>query len=503
MVRWGYERGMEAMTTLIIAGVVLAVVLLLLALGYVKAPPDQAFIISGLRKRIVIGRASFRIPYLERMDVLNLKMMSVDVKTSSFVPTAEYINITVDAAVKLKISTEEALLTIAAENFLNRKDDYVISQVQDVLEGNMREIIGQMRLEEMVTNRKSFAEKVQENAVPDLRRMGLEIISFNVQSFTDQNGVINDLGIDNISQIKKKAAIAKAEADKEIAKAQAQANKEANDARIEAETQIAIKNNDLRIKEAELKNLSDIMQAQADAAYEIQKEEQRKTIEVKSADADIARQEREAVLKAKEVEVTERTLEATVKKKAEADLFERQKKAEAELFERQKKAEAELAEAERQADAMKLRAEAERFAKEQEAEAARFAREQEAEGVRKLGLAEAEAIRAKAVAEAEGIDKKAEAMKKYGEAAVLEMYFAALPEIAKNVAEPLSKVDKITMYGEGNSARLVQDIVQSTTQVSEGLTESIGLDLKSLLAGFVGGRLGAAPAQATPEEGAK
>lgn len=503
MVRWGYERGMEAMTTLIIAGVVLAVVLLLLALGYVKAPPDQAFIISGLRKRIVIGRASFRIPYLERMDVLNLKMMSVDVKTSSFVPTAEYINITVDAAVKLKISTEEALLTIAAENFLNRKDDYVISQVQDVLEGNMREIIGQMRLEEMVTNRKSFAEKVQENAVPDLRRMGLEIISFNVQSFTDQNGVINDLGIDNISQIKKKAAIAKAEADKEIAKAQAQANKEANDARIEAETQIAIKNNDLRIKEAELKNLSDIMQAQADAAYEIQKEEQRKTIEVKSADADIARQEREAVLKAKEVEVTERTLEATVKKKAEADLFERQKKAEAELFERQKKAEAELAEAERQADAMKLRAEAERFAKEQEAEATRFAREQEAEGVRKLGLAEAEAIRAKAVAEAEGIDKKAEAMKKYGEAAVLEMYFAALPEIARNVAEPLSKVDKITMYGEGNSARLVQDIVQSTTQVSEGLTESIGLDLKSLLAGFVGGRLGAAPTQVTPEEGAK
>ncbi len=490
---------MVSLTVSIIVAVVVGVLIVLLAgFGYVKAPPDQAYIISGLRKKIIIGKSSVRIPYLERLDTLSLKMMSVDVKTSSFVPTAEYINITVDAAVKLKISTEPALLAIAAENFLNRKEDYIILSVQDVLEGNMREIIGQMRLEEMVTNRKSFAEKVQDNAVPDLKRMGLEIISFNVQSFTDQNGVINDLGIDNISQIKKKAAIAKAEADKEIAKAQAQATKEANDAQIEAETQIAMKKNDLRIKEAELKNESDIKQAEADAAYSIQKEEQRKTIEVKSADANIARQEREAILKAKEVEVTERTLEATVKKKAEADLFERQKKAEAALFERQRQAEAELVEAQRQAEAMKLKAEADRFAREQEAEAARFAKEQEAEGVRKLGLAEAEAIRAKAVAEAEGIDKKAEAMKKYGEAAVLEMYFAALPEIARNVAEPLSKVDKITMYGEGNSARLIQDIVQSTTQVSDGLTEGIGLDLKSLLAGFVGGRLGTAM-QGAPE----
>ena len=496
------------MTPYIIAGCVLLFLALLLAVGYVKAPPDQAYIISGLRRKIVVGKASIRIPFFERLDKLSLKMISVDVKTNSFVPTAEYINITVDAAVKLKIGTDPAMLAIAAENFLNKDSAYIISQVQDVLEGNMREIIGQMKLEEMVTNRKSFAEKVQENAVPDLNRMGLEIISFNVQAFSDANGVINDLGIDNISQIKKKAAIAKAEADKEIAKAQAQASKEANDAKVEAETQIAIKNNDLRIKEAELKQLSDIKQAEADAAYGIQKEEQRRTIEVKTADANIARQEREAILKQREVEVTEHTLEATVKKKAEAELYARQKQAEAELFERQKQAEAELAEAQRQAEAMKLQAEAEKFAQEQAAAADRFAKEQEAEGVRQLGLAEAEAIRAKALAEAEGIDRKAEAMRKYGEAAVLEMYFAALPEIAKAVASPLAQVDKITMYGEGNTARLVEDIVKSTTQVSDGLTESIGLDLKSLLSGFIGGRMGsgvpAMPVQpanpAAPEE---
>ncbi len=485
----------------IIALVIVAAALILLAvMGYVKAPPDQAYIISGLRRKIVVGKAAIRIPFLERLDKLNLKMISVDVKTSSYVPTAEYINITVDAGVKIKIGTDPNLLAIAAENFLNKNEAYIISQVQDVLEGNMREIIGQMRLEEMVTNRKSFAEKVQENAVPDLRRMGLDIISFNVQSFSDQNGVINDLGIDNISQIKKKAAIAKAEADKEIAMAQAQASKEANDARVEAETQIATRNNDLRIKEAELKQLSDIKQAEADAAYGIQREEQRRTIEIKSADANIARQEREAVLKQREVEVTEHTLEATVKKKAEADLYARQKQAEAELFERQKKAEAELAEIQRAAEGQKLQAEAEKFAREQAAAADRFAREQEAEGVRQLGLAEAEAIRAKALAEAEGIDRKAEAMRKYGEAAVLEMYFQVLPEIAKAVAAPLSQVDKITMNGEGNSARLIEDIVKSTTQVSDGLTEGMGIDLKSLLSGFIGGRMAAPVMPAAPQE---
>ena len=338
-----------------------------------------------------------------------------------------------------------------------------------------------MRLEEMVTNRKSFAEKVQENAVPDLSRMGLEIISFNVQSFSDQNGVINDLGIDNISQIKKKAAIAKAEAEKEIAKAQAQASKEANDAKVEAETQIAIRQNDLRIKEAELKQLSDIKQAEADAAYSIQKEEQRRTIEVNTVDANIARQEREAILKAKDVEVTERTLEATVKKRAEADLFDRQKKAEADLYERQKRAEAELIETQKQTEAMKLKAEADRFAREQAAEAERYAKDQEAEAIRSVGLADAE-----------GIDRKAEAMRKYGEAAVLEMYFKALPDIAKSVAAPLSQVDRITMYGEGNTAKLVEDIVRGTTQISDGLTEGMGIDLKALLAGFLGGKLGSA-----------
>ena len=439
-------------------------VLLLLAAGYVKAPPDTAFIISGFSKpRILIGKAGIRIPFLERMDKLSLKMFSVDVKTTDYVPNAEYINVKVDATVKIRIGQTPEMMTLASKFFLNEKEGMIIARIQDTLEGNMREIVGQMRLEEMVTDRKAFGERVQENAIPDLEKMGLEMISFNVQSFSDQNNVIEDLGIDNISQIKKGAAIAKAQAERDIAIAQAQAAKEANDAKVQSEMEIAEKQTALAIRQAEPKQQSDVKKADADAAYAIQEQEQRRSIEVSSANADIARAERTAELKAKEVEVTKQTLDAEIRAKADAERYAAEQEAEAELFRRTKEAEAKMIE-----------------------------RQREAEGIRAVGEAEAEAIRLKALAEAEGIDKKAEAMKKYGEAAVIEMIMEALPEIAKNVAEPLSKVDKITMYGEGNSAKLLSDIVTGTTQVTEGISAGMGIDIKSLIMGALGGKMAAA-----------
>ena len=442
---------------------VIVFLIIIVCIGYVKAPPDTAYMISGFRKpRILIGKAGIRIPFLERLDKLSLKMFSVDVKTTDFVPNAEYINVKVDATVKIRIGQSEEMMSLASKFFLNESEDMIIKRVQDTLEGNMREIVGQMRLEEMVTDRKAFGERVQENAIPDLQKMGLEMISFNVQSFSDQNNVIEDLGIDNISQIKKGAAVAKAQADRDIAIAQAQAAKEANDAKVQSEMEIAEKQTSLAIRQAELKQQSDVKKAEADAAYSIQEQEQRKSIEVTSANADIARAERTAELRAKEVEVTKQTLDAEIRAKADAERYAAQQAAEADLYRRTK-----------------------------EAEAKKIERLREAEGIRAVGEAEAEAIRLKALAEAEGIDKKAEAMKKYGEAAVIEMIMTALPEIAKNVAEPLSKVDKITMYGEGNSAKLLSDIVNGTTQVTEGISAGMGIDIKSLIMGALGGRIAA------------
>lgn len=466
-------------TVLISVAVIILLIVVIFLTGYVKASPDTAIIISGMRKKpkVLIGKAGVKIPFLERKDELNLQLIPIDVKTSSAVPTADYININVDATVNVKISDNEDRLKLAAQNFLNQKPDYIGRVAREVLEGNVREIVGKMALEEMVSDRQKFAFLVKENAEPDLAAMGLDIISFNVQNFVDGNGVIENLGVDNIVKIQKNAAISRADSEKEIAKAQANAKREANEAEVNAESEIAIKQNELAIKRAELKKESDIKKAEADAAYKIQEEEQRRTVEITTANANIAKQEKEILLKQKEVEVTEQMLEAQVKKKAEAEKFAKQQQADAQLYERQREAEASKFETEKQAEALKAQAEAQKYKM-----------EQEAEGIRTKGLAEAEAIRAKAVAEAEGIEKKAEAMAKMGEAAVLEMYFKALPEVVKNAAAPLEKVDRITMYGDGNNAKLTRDIINTVNQVTDGLKDSTGVDLTAVLSGFLAGK---------------
>ena len=475
----------------IFIGAIVIAILIIIASGYVKAPPDTAYIISGMGKKpkVIIGKSAIKIPFLERLDKLRLNLMSVDVKTATAVPTADYINITVDAVVNIQIDCEGDGIFLAQQNFLNQKDEYIIKVAKEVLEGNMREIVGTMELRDMVSNRQKFAEKVQENAKPDLARMGLKVISFNVQNFSDKQGVIDNLGIDNISKIQKDAAIARAMADRDVAVAQAEADKQSNDAKVAAELEIATKQNDLAIKQAELKKQSDIKRAEADAAYKIQQEEQRKQIEITTANANIARQEREIELKRKEVEVTEQALEAEVKKKAEAQKYAEQQKADAELYTRQRDAEAKKFEETQEAEAKKIKAEFEKQAAEAEAAAVKAKALAEAEAVRQRGLAEAEAVRAKALAEAEGLDKKAEAMQKMQEAAILQMYFEKLPDIAKAVSEPLTNIDKITMYGDGNTTKLIGDITKSTTQISEGMLEGLGISLKDLVGGLVMGKV--------------
>lgn len=460
----------------IIAIVVIALIVIFLAVGYVKAPPDMAFIISGIKKKskIVIGKAAIRIPFFERLDKLNLRLIPIDVKTSNAVPTADYININVDATVNVKISNESEKLRLAAENFLNKNTEYIAGVAREVLEGNVREIVGKMKLEEMVSDRQKFATLVKENAEPDLAAMGLDIISFNVQNFVDGNEVIENLGIDNIVKIKKAAAIARAESERDIKVAQAAADKESNDTAVAAQMEIAKKQNELAIKRSELQQEADTKKAMADAAYEIQKEEQRKTIEVTTANADIAKQEREIELKQKEVAVKEQALEAEVKKQAEADKYAAQQKADAALYQRQKEAEAKQFEAQRQAEARKAQAEADRFAK-----------EQEAEGIRAVGEAEAAAIQAKGVAEAEAMEKKAEAYAKYNKAAVAEMMIKVLPDVAAKIAEPLGQIDKITIIGGDGGSNGVDQVAGNVPAVMaklfESMKEATGIDLADIV----------------------
>lgn len=502
---------MEILTAILpFAPFVLIAILIIVILcsGYVKAPPDVAYIISGLHKkpRILVGKAGIKIPFLERLDKLALGAIQIDVKTGSAVPTAEYINVRVDSTVSVRVSQTDGMIELAAQNFLNVPREEIARKINDLLEGNIREIVGQMRLTEMVGDRKAFSEKVQENAVPDLARFGLELVSFNVQNFSDDNNVIENLGIDNVEQIRKDAAIAKSNAQREIAVAEAENFRTANDARVASEEEIAKRNNELAIKKAALKQEADTKQAQADAAASIEAENQRKLRDVASAEADIARQEKEIELKEREVSIKERALEAEIKKTAEAKkyaaqqeadahLYTAQKASEAELFERQKKAEAEKFEAEQQAEAQKAMA-----------DAVKVQGEAEAAATRARGEAEAAAIQAKAEAEAEGLLKKAEAMKQYGDAAKMDMqmeaiklYFEQLPAIAEAAGKAYTNVDKIVMLG-GDSTKLTGDIVNNVTQISEGLSASLGVDLKSLLAGFIGGKASSKPVIITTEE---
>lgn len=462
--------------------VILVIVLVLFLMGYVKAPPDQAYIISGLKKdgKILIGRAGIKIPFFERLDRLYLGQMTVDIKTEQSVPTNDFINVNVDAVAKVRISPTPEGIKLAAKNFLNKKPADITRDLQDSLQGNMREIIGTLSLKEINTDRDSFSDQVMQKASKDMDKLGIEILSCNIQNVTDENGLIRDLGADNTSLIKKNAAIAKAQADRDVAIAQAEADRAANEARVRSDTEIAQMNNELEIKKAELKIISDTKKAEADAAYTIQQQEQQKSIETATVNAQIAKAERDAELKKQEVEIAKQKLDAEIRAQADAERYRMEQEAQADLFKRQKDAEAKRYEEEQAAEAAK-----------KAAEAAKYAKEQEAAGIAAVGKAEAEAIQAKALAEAEGIDRKAEAMKKYGQAAMVEMVMRALPDIARNVAEPLSKVDKITMYGEGNSAKLLQDIINGTTQITEGFTEGMGIDIKSLLSGLLGGKIAA------------
>lgn len=493
----------------IVTGVIILLAIVLIAMGYVKASPDKAYIISGLRKepKVLIGRAGIKIPFLEKKDELILKQISIDIKTNGYIPTKDFIGVDIDAVAKVRVLTEKdvtvdkngelipgcdpnkrvthEMAQAAMKNFLNMNEAKIREALTDSLQGNMREIIGTQFLKELCNDRKTFGDEVQAKAQKDMNALGIWIESCNIQKIEDENNLITALGQDNMSQIQKDASVAKAQADRDVAIAKAQAEKDANDARVIAETEIAQKQTDLAIKKAELKKQSDIKQAEADAAYEIQNQEQRKTIEIVSANANIAKQEREIELKKKEAEVTEQALDAEIKKKAEADKFARQQAAEAELIERQRQAEAEAYEKQKAAEASLIQTQKASEAKKIEAEANMYAKTQEAEGIKRVGEAEAEAIRAKGVAEAEATEKKAEAMKKYGQAAMVEMIVKVLPDMAKAVAEPLAAIDKVTIIdsGDGNTGvgSMGGYVPQVLAKTIESIKETTGFDIAEVM----------------------
>lgn len=448
----------------------LLLILGLLSVSFVSAKPDEIKVISGLKdQRILHGKTGWKIPLIERVDTMTASMIPVDVKIQNYVPTNDFMNVTVDAAVKVQIITEnKEHLKAATRNFLYKKGDVISQEVGDTIEGHLRAIIGQMPLAEIVTNKVLFSEKVQENATKDLEEMGLRIIAFNIQSISDDNDIIKELGTANKEQVRKESEKSRAIARQEIAAAQAKSDLLSNEARVNAELEIAKRDNELIKIKASLTEEAQIAQAKADIAYDIAKQSQRKSLEIETANAEIAKQEKEAEIAEKMVSVTQQKLASEIKAKADADKYRELTEAEAKLAIRKNEADTILYEEQKQAELRRIKSEADLLVA-----------EAEAKSIKIKGEAEAEATRLKLEAEADGLNKKAEAMSKYSSAAVTEMIVNVLPQIAESVAKPLSNIDSITMYGEGNQSKLVGDIMKTVNTISSGF----GLDIVNTISG--------------------
>lgn len=482
----------------VIAAVFVLLVVVLLAM-YVKAPPSVAYVLSGLRKepRVLIGTGGFKVPIIERLDKVFLGQTTVDVKTSMPVPTHDFIDVMVDAVCKVRVLNTPEGTRLAAKNFLNMSAQEIAASIKDSLEGNMREVIGAISLQGLVTDRDAFSDQIQQKAAKDMAKLGLEILSCNIQNITDQKGLINDLGADNTYKIKKDAAINKANAEKEIAIAESDAKKAANDVQVKNDTEIAERQNELAIRKADLKRESDTKQAEADAAYEIQKQEQLKTVNIKTVDAEIEKTKRAQVLADEQVKVTQNKLKAEVNAKADAQKYNTEVDAEARKFKMETDAQAELEKQKREAEAKAYMAEQEAKAVKAKADAAKYAALQEAAGIEAKGKAEAaakqavleaeaEGIRAKGDAEAEAMDKKAEAYKRSDFARlemVLEMQKTVLPQVAKSVADPMSKIGDVKIYGSSGSevAGISQNVPVVMQKTFDIVRESTGVDLSNIV----------------------
>ena len=454
----------------ILIGIAVLILLLKFLPRYRIAPPDRALIISGLIRRnykvrnpdgtvstkkfgyrIVRGGATFFVPALQRVDELDMCLTQVDIRTAQPVPTKEYISVIVDAVANIKIGSDDLSIATAAEQLLHYNPDQIKALAKDVLEGNMREIIGQMTIAELVQNRDKFAQESIKAAMSDMGNMGLEIINLTIQNFSDKDGnVIDTMAARNVAE---------KEQDKRIAEAEAE--KESKFAEMQAEAEIARQNRDLQVQKAAYKQETEEARAKAEMAYKIEQERIQKTFETEHAAAELTRLEKETELKRQEVEIEREKLNVMIREKAMADK-----------------------------DSAIAAADAEKYQRQAQADAALYAAQKEAEAIRMKGEAEAEAMRL-----------KAEAMQLYGQAAMMQMVTDKLPDIARAVSEPLSKTEKIILFGEGGATSMARDTAGTMLQTFEAVKEAVGLDIpKAIRDVTTGGLIGKAEKVAAEEE---
>ncbi|WP_040948728.1 flotillin family protein [Gorillibacterium massiliense] len=476
----------------IVVGVIILLGLAFMA-RYKTVGPDEAMIVTGTflgnnniatdtdesggsdRKiKIVRGGGAFIWPIFQQAEYLSLLSHKLDVSTPE-VYTEQGVPVIADGVAIIKIGGSVEDVATAAEQFMGKPIEALKGEAQEVLEGHLRAILGSMTVEEVYRNRDKFAQEVQGVAAKDLKKMGLQIVSFTIKDVRDKQGYLDALGKPRIAAVKRDADIAEAEAIRDSRIQKAKAAEEAQKAELLRDTNIAEAEKNRELKVASFKKEQDTAKAEADQAYHIQEAIAKQIAVEEQMKVELVRKEREIDLQQKEILVREKQYDAEVKKKADADRYSVEQAAEADKARRM-----------READALSYSIEAEARAN---AEQKRLEGQAIADAERAKGTAEAEVIRLRGLAEAEAKEKLAEAFQKFGEAAVLDIIVKMLPELAGRVAEPISSIDKLTVVDTGNgagAARVSNYVTQLMATAPEMLKSVSGIDLNTLVSNLTG-----------------
>lgn len=469
-----------------IVGIIAVLVLLVVvfATRYRTVRADEAMIITGAVTRngmkIVKAGGAFVFPIIQSAETLSLQVHTLEIKTPE-VYTEQGVPVMADGVAQVKIKGDIESIATAAEQFLGKKEEELRDIATQTLEGHLRAILGQMTVEDLYRNRDEFAKRVQEVAASDLNKMGLQIVSFTIKDVRDKNGYLDALGQPRIAQVKRDAEIAKAQAQRDEQIAKAKALEEGKKAEFRAETNIAEAQKEMEVRKSEFKKEQDLRRAEADQAYKLQEAKILQDVKREEMQIAVVEREKQIELEMKEIERREKELEATVRKQAEAERYAMEQRAEAERY---------MIEATARAEAEQIRLAGQANADKQRAE----------------GAAEAEVIRMKGLAEAEAKNKIAEAMKKYGEAAIAEMIVSQFPEIARAISEPLAKTEKIVVIDNGTesgggAAKVTSYVTDILAKLPETVDSLTGVDLTKLLERLAGSQ-GAAKKQQAEEEAA-
>ena len=452
---------------------------------YTKVGPNQVLVISGRKHhiveadgttrdvgfRVVKGGGVFVWPVVEKVDILSLELLTIDVQTPE-VYTSKGVPVRVDGVAQVKVKGDDVSIATAAEQFLSKGVDDIKNIAMQTLEGHLRAILGTMTVEEIYQNRDAFASRVQEVAAGDMANMGLTIVSFTIRDIRDSQGYLDALGKPRIAQVKRDATIAQAEADRDSQIRSAQAKQAGQEAQFAADTKIAEAQRDYQSNVAQYQAAVNQKKAEADLAYDLQKFKTGQLVKAEEIQVNIVEKQKQIELQQQEILRRQRELEATVQKPADAERYRVETLANARKFQLE-------TEAAGSASATKATG----FAAADVQKATGIA---EAEANKARGLAEASVIEAQGKATASAMQAKAESFKQYNEAAVIEMIVRVLPEVAGKISEPLSKMEKMVIINSGNgpgggASKLTGDVTQIISQLPPILESLTGVKFEKLL----------------------